>query len=309
MMRPVNPPIVMLIPRADWMAREAAQHARVERPVRAWLERRARRQKHPVEDFLFTYYNFPPSRLLQWVPALGETLEVTAADRAARPIWQQPPFVHEDGRLWANAGLLTGKTRQLASWVTGLCAEMLRRPPMFRCFGLHEWAMVYRQTAEEVRHQGVALRLPPGELARFVESQALCCTHYDAFRFFTQEAAPRNAFSPTLESRQQMEQAGCLHANMDLYKWCAKLWPWVGSELITDAFDLALAGRILDMRASPYDLADLGCPPIRIETPEGREEYEAAQRALAGSARLLRQKLQLAGSRIARADGASPAAQ
>jgi hypothetical protein len=37
----------------------------------------------------------------------------------------------------------------------------------------------------------------------------------------------------------------------------------------------------LDMRASPYDLAALGYPPVRIETPEGRAEYARAQDAFA----------------------------
>ena len=45
------------------------------------------------------------------------------------------------------------------------------------------------------------------------------------------------------------------------------------------------------MRASPYDLHDLGYEPIRIETPEGRARYEEEQRTLADKARPLRQRL------------------
>ena len=45
------------------------------------------------------------------------------------------------------------------------------------------------------------------------------------------------------------------------------------------------------MRASPYDLAGLGYEPICIETREGRETYEAAQRALAERAQPLRARL------------------
>jgi hypothetical protein len=156
---------------------------------------------------------------------------------------------------------------------------------------MHEWAMVYRQTEEQVRHAQHSLRLTAPDLARFVESQALCCTHYDAFRFFTPEARPLNSFTPTLVQREQMEQGGCLHANMDLYKWSFKLSPWVPSEWVADAFELARDIRELDMRASPYDLADLGYDAVRIETAEGRAAYEKAQRAFSDRARPIRKRL------------------
>jgi hypothetical protein len=45
------------------------------------------------------------------------------------------------------------------------------------------------------------------------------------------------------------------------------------------------------MRASPYDLRDRGYAPVRIETPEGRAEYVAAQRAFAGRGAVLRSRL------------------
>ena len=45
------------------------------------------------------------------------------------------------------------------------------------------------------------------------------------------------------------------------------------------------------MRASPYDLADLGFDPVRIETAEGKQEYAAAQRRFAERGAPLRQRL------------------
>ena len=45
------------------------------------------------------------------------------------------------------------------------------------------------------------------------------------------------------------------------------------------------------MRASPYDLADLGYPPVRIETAEGRAEYVAGQRGFAARGAVLRARL------------------
>lgn len=276
----------MPLPRATWHALAAAHHDRVASLADATLARRAAGKKHPVEDFLFSYYNFPPGKLKQWLPPLGTAIEVTEDDS-----FDHPALLRSADTLTLNPDLLPDKTRSLAAWVATLCRRILDRPPRFRCFGLHEWAMVYRQTPEQIRHQGHALRLTPDQLATFVESQALCCTHYDAYRFFTPPAAPLNAFQPTLETRLDMEQGACLHANMDLYKWASKLWPWIGSTLVGQTFALAVEGRILDMRASPYDLAHLGYDPIPIETPEGRQTYEQAQRSLAEKARPLRAAL------------------
>jgi hypothetical protein len=94
-----------------------------------------------------------------------------------------------------------------------------------------------------------------------------------------------------LPGRPDFEQPGCVHANMDLYKWTFKAMPWPGSELLLDCFELAMELRDLDMRASPYDLAKYGFEPVRIETPEGRKEYEKEQARLAEKAVPLRERL------------------
>ena len=78
---------------------------------------------------------------------------------------------------------------------------------------------------------------------------------------------------------------------MDLYKHAFRLTPLVASELVADCFELAWDIRELDMRASPYDFSDLGFEPVRIETPEGKQEYVAAQRAFAERGAPLRQRL------------------
>jgi hypothetical protein len=78
---------------------------------------------------------------------------------------------------------------------------------------------------------------------------------------------------------------------MDLYKWAYKLAPLVDAELVADCFALARRIRELDMRASPYDLSALGYQPVRVETPEGRAEYAAAQRGFAEAAAPLRARL------------------
>jgi hypothetical protein len=238
---------------------EAARHEqRVDALLRGHLERRRRGIKHPVEDFLFTYYSYRPAQLRTWRP---DTTEIEPRREAS------------------------------VRWIRDLLAATAARPPHLGCFGLHEWAMVYRLTREEIRHTAWPLRLPPEAIADVVEAKGVKCSHFDAFRFFTPPARPLNLLQPTRESQLQLEQPGCLHANMDLYKWSYKLAPLVGTSTVVDCFLLAKDIRALDMRASPYDLADLGYEPLRIETAPGRAEYAAAQKAFAERAAPLRQRL------------------
>lgn len=274
----------------DWTKR-AEKHRELVSPIAdAFLQRRGLGQKHPVHDFLFTYYKFSPTKLKQWVPSFEEALSVDAEDIAELPRFSDYWFELRDRTLRLNPKRLQGRT-QTITFIEELCHAILERTPRFGCFGLHEWAMVYRLSPEELRHSNYRLRLSPEELVRFVESQNLCCTHYDAYRFFTPQAEPRNLHRLTLENRLHNEQAGCLHANMDLYKWSTKLWPWIGSDFIAKAFLVALKGRELDMRASPYDLQEQGYAPIRIETEGGRKEYQQLQLQYTQDTLGLRQEL------------------
>ena len=85
---------------------------------------------------------------------------------------------------------------------------------------------------------------------------------------------------------------------MDLYKWAHKLVPAVSSDLVMDCFELARDIRVLDMRAAPYDLRELGYEPVQIETPGGKAEYAAAQRAFSARGQVLRGRLVDAMDRI-----------
>lgn len=273
----------------EWTQRAKAHKELVSPLAEAFLYRRGIAQKDPVHDFLFTYYTFTPAKLMHWVPSFEEGLIIEENGELPRisDYW----FEMDGNILRLNLARLQGQALAIVAFIEELCEAVLQRTPRFGCFGLHEWAMVYKLSEDEIRHNGYRLRLPPDELARFVESQSLCCTHYDAFRFFTPQAAPLNMFKPTLDNRIQNEQAGCLHANMDLYKWSTKLWPWIGSDFIAKAFMLAKEGRELDMRASPYDLEEQGYAPIRIETDEGRRQYQQLQQQYAQKTLGLRQEL------------------
>ncbi|MGQ0844644.1 MAG: 3-methyladenine DNA glycosylase [Sporichthyaceae bacterium] len=268
---------------ATWRERRASHHARVDAWVGPHLERGRSGEKHPVFDFLFTYYSHRPAQLRRWHPGVGVVLAGDAPHRE----WTNYR-VGADGAEVDLARVLMQRSGAI-DHLLGLLRATAGRRPLFGCFGLHEWAMVYR--AAEIRHEAYPLRLPPEELAAVVEAEPLRCTHYDAFRFFTPPAAPLNLLQLTREAMPQHEQGGCLHTNMDLYKIAYKLTPLVPSELVGDCFELARDIRELDMRASPYDLAALGVEPVRIETDEGRQVYVAEQRTFADRASVLRARL------------------
>ncbi|WP_430593158.1 hypothetical protein [Humidisolicoccus flavus] len=184
-------------------------------------------------------------------------------------------------------GFLAKKDEELAR-IIDLIERTLGRAGQFSCFGMHEWAMVYRDA--EHRHT-VPLRLGQRGTDEVVDSHKLQCSHFDAFRFFTPAATPKNTEQLTRESQAGREQPGCLHANMDLYKWALKLGPLIPGELLLDCFELAREIRIVDMRASPYDVADWDTPAITVETSEGKAEYVAHQRSFAARGNELRRRL------------------
>jgi hypothetical protein len=78
---------------------------------------------------------------------------------------------------------------------------------------------------------------------------------------------------------------------MDIYKWAYKLYPWISSDVIREAFLLAVEARTIDMKASPYDLQNRGLEPIRIETEAGRKEYLEHQTAIWERGLPIREKL------------------
>ena len=276
-----------VLPEREWHSRRATHEARVQLWLGPHQARASRGEKHPVYDFLFSYYAFRPAWLRRWHPGPDFVL----AGDSARDFLRWPGYMRMPEGVVADPAAFPAKRRASLQWIRDLLVTMRERPPFFACFGLHEWAMVFRQTPEAVRHNAYPLRFAPDELARIVASQSVCCTHFDAFRFFTPPALSLNRLQPTRATVAQHEQRGCLHANMDLYKWAFKLAPYTPSELLADCFELARDIREVDMRASPYDLRALGFEPITIETPDGRAEYEREQRAFSKRGEPLRERL------------------
>ena len=282
--------------RAAWEARSTAHAERVDRWVQPHLARRRARIKHPVHDFLFTYYSHSPAALRRWHPGYGVTL-LDADPASWAPAYRILHGIRapEEGPGGPECHGVSVSPEYLASKVgvvegiRQLLVATQGRTASLGCFGLHEWAMVHR-AAGETRHDR-PLRLGSAGTDAVVESHRITCSHFDAFRFFTPSARPLNRLQPGRDDRPAYEQPGCLHATMDLYKHAFRLWPLVGSELVADCFELAWDVRTVDMRAAPYDLAPWGLSPIRIETPEGKQEYAALQRGFADLAAPLRERL------------------
>lgn len=259
---------------SDWKDKKLSHEQKVDVLIGDYLKARSAHKKQPVLDFLFEYYAFRPSALKRWSPEIGVGLEVT--DESELPEISELKL--ENGIAYIDPSLFPEKRIRSTNWILGMLKSTQERRPSFGCFGMHEWAMVYK--AEKPRHDQVPLRMEPEELAAFVDSRPLMCTHFDAYRFFTKEAVPMNKFKLSRDTFDQTEQPGCIHSNMDLYKWAHKLYPWIGSDLILEAFELALEARTIDMMASPYDLIEYGLEPIKIETDVGRLEYAKAQEAI-----------------------------
>ena len=323
---PSAPPIdVAVLAPQDWLARSADHRERIQARTAPLVALRMRGERHPVQDFLFGYYTHSPAALQRWHPGPGVLLadDDGAAARAEaaelgtfpRGEWKHYRRVEAgevagavvDGR--PVGGWLVDVAAVLADRASGvaftreLLARTAERAPRLGCFGLHEWAMAYRSDVHGVRHSQLPLRLGAEGTDAVVEGSRIRCTHFDAFRFFAPEARGRNegddGVLPTRAGMREMEQPGCLHAGMDLYKWAYKLVPVVDSDLLADCFDLAWDIRRLDMEASPYDLTGVddlsdgrgGYAAVRIEEPVGRAEYARRQREFAERGQTLRARL------------------
>ncbi|WP_437583478.1 3-methyladenine DNA glycosylase [Paramicrobacterium sp. CJ85] len=278
--------ITRVLTRDEWRAREAGHERRADAFTAGWRARRKSGERHPIDDFLFTYYSYKPSILRRWHPGAGVELE--DAGGAPRSSWKWYVTGSSPESVRVDAAEYLRVKRAGVDVIRRILERTAARPGQFSCFGLHEWAMVYRQG--EHRHP-VPLRLGQEGTDAVVDTHSVQCSHYDAFRFFTPKAAPLNRLQPTRESQPELEQPGCLHAGMDVYKWAIKLGPLVPGEVLLDAFELARDIRWLDMAASPYDVSGWGAEPVAIETPEGKAEYVRQQRGFAERSNALRRRV------------------
>lgn len=306
----------------EWQPLADAHAARADTLTAVWRAARDAGRKHAIEDFLFTYYPTRITHLRRWHPGAGVAVtlpddgadalepgapEPAAADPEDRATWRwhttspraasapssdSDPSSSTPHLVTLDLDAFLADRGDTVRYVRELLSATASRPGSFGCFGLHEWAMVYRdrEAGRDQRHP-LPLRLGHAGTDAVVEANPVRCSHFDAYRFFTPEATGRNQLRPTRATQVGLEQPGCLHANMDLYKWCLKLGPAVPGDLLLDAFELARDIRWTDMAASPYDVSEYGVDAVEIETPHGKAEYVRRQREYARRSNDLRRRL------------------
>lgn len=277
--------MIAYLPKDEWLRAKNSFTEQLSPFISYHRDIREKGLKHPVYDFLFSYYSFSRGQLLRWSPGASVGLE---ADSINELDWSEF-FISKGSYFLIDKSLFPLRRKPYLTWAINYLRGISSKPPVFHCFGLHEWAMLYNYN--EKKHSELNLRVSNEILDETLNSHQLSCTHYDAYRFFSPEAVPKNKWSLSREEVCRFDQPACIHVNMDLYKFGYKIAPFISSDLLFKLFQLALKAREIDMRASPYDLTDYGFYPIKIETKEGREEYVRAQKALFEEGRGLREEL------------------
>lgn len=282
----------LVVPERIWYRWENEHIRTVDRLTSDHLERRRRGVPHPVVDFLFTYYRTSVATVRRWHPGPGLLLE--NAHHTVRAEWRHYRRESVGGRtgLVVDADSVFDRAGSRIRRGRSIVAATVNRRGSTGCFGLHEWAMLYRVSPDDVRHRSVPLRLSQERIDEVVENSRLRCTHFDAFRFFTPPAEPRNELRLSREGQHRTEQPACLHAGMDVYSWVAAMEAGAPGELLMDSLIAAFDAREVDMRSSPYDLSAWGLEPLPVETPAGRAEFvEFQQRWIRRTNRLRRRYL------------------
>ena len=82
--RPATDHSATVLAREDWQRLQRNHQERAKALTSAHLERRARAQKHPIWDFLFTYYSHTPAQLARWYPGIGVVLRDAGEFSAVR---------------------------------------------------------------------------------------------------------------------------------------------------------------------------------------------------------------------------------
>jgi hypothetical protein len=105
---------------------ESSEHHRQEVeqitiPMRA---RKSRGEKHPVYDFLHTYYSFPLGRLEKWHPGFAVPIEIN------QTIDLPEKYYHQEGGIaWIDSEKLTLKSKERLLRIHRLLTLTQSRPP------------------------------------------------------------------------------------------------------------------------------------------------------------------------------------
>ena len=230
---------------------------------------------HPVEDFLFTYYSYRPAALRRWHPGLGVRLEGEDAAAFARSRGTSSPAT-------AQVDPTCGRSRDQVRWIRRLLAATAGRPMAWAAS-----ASTSGRWSTASRRPRCATRLPaPTRVSgtdTVVEAHRIACTHYDAFRFFTERRGRGTLCCPPARRSTSTTSRDVCTPTMDCYKWAYKLSPHVGGA----GRRLLRPGRRFGCRHARRAVRPLlaGGRPDPDRDTRRQGEYVAAQRDFAGRGR------------------------
>ena len=208
---------------------------------------------HPIYNFMHTYYRYSAEELKLFTPGANSPLDVlsptdsvllhplfqhSVSSRASSSSSAVPPLAAPPASTVEYRFPKTLSPEGRFGWIQMAKARDVLKsaaslnPPNFGCFGLHEWAMLYKGAAP--KQPGLGLRVSQSTIDAMVEG-GVKCSHYDAFRFFHQDAKQFNAVSLVRETQASFEQAACIHVTMDLFKWSHKIYPPPQDARISDS--------------------------------------------------------------------------
>eukprot|EP01041_Mallomonas_annulata_P005090 gene5090-10186_t len=266
---------------------------------------------HPIYNFMHRYYRFSANDLKKYSPGLGVTFETPISTDTSDSNLFHPRFLQHDPISETSTYIPFNISHTgIHGWPTllrsyDILTSTLKNKANYRCFGFHEWAMLYSGNSNKnnnenkeiiiKKHQeNLNLRISQEIINNVVESNQLYCTHFDAWRFFHKDAQILNHYNPIERNTQSLyEQPACIHANMDLFKYAYQAYPLISSRLLLKTLKLAIKARIIDMRASPYDVSQYTeCNPhIEVEVEAGRKVYIHEQEKLASQGYDIRREL------------------
>jgi len=121
----------------QWKTVEDSNQHLLEPIVSAHRLRRMKGEKHPIIDFLFDYYHFKPSKLLEWTPGIGVYLKGSKA----KDLVVKKGFNENQHGVFIDTHTFPADRMDGLNWTIDLLKQSFDRKPQFNCFGLHEWCM------------------------------------------------------------------------------------------------------------------------------------------------------------------------
>jgi hypothetical protein len=205
-------------------------------------------RNHPIYNFIFIYFFFNQKILFQYSPGMNVEIEMESDIEQLASLNLVPelqPIDPHSSHYFHISFQQKKITKKFLQRTLTLLKSVESKLPSFWCFGLHEWAMLYHSSQlpsstpkpSSSLFQSLPLRVTAQQIESLINPSSsstqpsplprLRCTHFDAIRFFTPSSLPLNAITPTPTRKtvHQFDQPGCVHVNMDLFKYGICLLP------------------------------------------------------------------------------------